>query len=105
MEGLSKLYHAFPNADWYYKVKWNYLFVLSIYFSWISNLFYKIYVSHLQVDDDTMLVPSNVDKLLATQDKNDKLLLGYMIEAEIDKDTKKFAGRMYLVLCFSVSFC
>eukprot|EP00026_Physarum_polycephalum_P010914 Phypoly_transcript_11101.p1 GENE.Phypoly_transcript_11101~~Phypoly_transcript_11101.p1 ORF type:complete len:329 (+),score=31.65 Phypoly_transcript_11101:67-1053(+) len=66
MEGLAKLYHAFPNADWYYKV-----------------------------DDDTLLVPRNVDRLLATLDSKDKLLLGYMIEAEIDATTKKFEGRIY----------
>ena len=59
-----------------------------------SNLFY-IDLFTLKVDDDTLLVPRNVDALLATLDAKDKLLLGYMIEAEIDNTTKKFEGRMY----------
>jgi hypothetical protein len=50
-----------------------------------------------QVDDDTLLVPRNVDALLATLNSTDKLLLGYMIEAEIDATTKKFDGKMYLL--------
>ena len=47
------------------------------------------------MDDDTLLVPKNVDEMLSHQDHNDKLLLGYAIEAEIDNKTKKFAGKMY----------
>ena len=66
-----------------------------------SNLFYIVLFT-LKVDDDTLLVPRNVDALLATLDAKDKLLLGYMIEAEIDNTTKKFEGRMYPFIYISL---
>lgn len=49
----------------------------------------------MKVDDDTILVPHNVDELLKEHDPNDKVLLGYAIEAVIDKDTKEFHAQMY----------
>lgn len=67
MEGLARLYQKYPNADWYYKV-----------------------------DDDTLLVPRNVDILLAQFDPNKKYLLGYAIDAGIDPETKEFRGQIFM---------
>lgn len=67
MNGLALLYKKYPNADWYYKV-----------------------------DDDTILVPHNVEELLGRFDHTDKLMLGYAIDAGIDPATKEFKGQIFV---------